>query len=144
VVALAALHPRVFHRLADVVLRRLGRERLPFALPMIKVLGFAALYTASWVLAGFGLYALIHGVHPVDPEDPLIVIAAPAVGYVAAALGFFLPGGLGARETGLAVVLSATLPVAVGVAVAVALRLVQMTIELTCAAITPLLARRSK
>jgi hypothetical protein len=34
--------------------------------------------------------------------------------------------------------------VAVSVAVAVALRLLQMTVELACAAITPLLARRSR
>jgi hypothetical protein len=144
VLALAALHPRIFRRLADVVLMRLGRERLPFALPMVKVLGFAALYSATWVLAGFGLYALIHGVHPVEPDDLLVVIAAPAVGYIAAMLAFMLPGGLGARETGLAVLLSATLPVAVGVAAAIALRLLQMVVELICAAVTPFLARRGR
>jgi glycosyltransferase 2 family protein len=142
--ALVALHPRVFHRLADIVLMRLGRDRLPRALPMVKVLAFAALYTATWVVAGFGLYALIHGVHPVEPDDLLVVIAAPAVGYIAALLAFMLPGGLGARETGLAVVLSAALPVAVAVAAAVALRIVQMVVELTCAVVTPLLARRAR
>ena len=108
------------------------------------MLAFVALYSAAWILAGLGLYALIEGVHPVDPGDLLIVIAAPAVGYVAATLGFFIPGGLGARETGLAVVLSATLPVAVSVAVAVALRLLQMVVELVCAVVTPLLARRGR
>jgi uncharacterized membrane protein YbhN (UPF0104 family) len=144
VLAIAALHPRVFRRLADAALVRLGRERLPVALPMTKLLGFVVVYSITWVLAGFGLYALVHGVYPIEPDDLLIVIGAPAVGYLAAALGFMVPGGLGARETGLAVVLSATLPVGVAVAVAVALRLLQMTVELACAAITPLLARRSK
>jgi glycosyltransferase 2 family protein len=144
VIAIAALHPSVFRRLADAALVRLGRERLPVALPMGKLLGFVALYSATWVLAGFGLYALIHGVHAVEPDDLLIVLGAPAVGYIAAMLAFMLPGGIGARETGLAVVLSATLPVAVGVAVAVALRLLQMVVELACAAITPLLARRAQ
>jgi hypothetical protein len=144
VLAVAALHPRVFRRLADAALVRLGRERLPMALPMARLLGFVVLYSATWVLAGFGLYALIHGIHPVEPDDLLIVIGAPAVGYLAAALAFMLPGGLGARETAVAVVLSATLPVAVGVAVAVALRLLQMMVELACALITPLLARSAK
>ena len=144
VIAIAALHPRVFRRLADAALVRLGRERLPVALPMGKLLGFVVLYSVTWVLAGFGLYALIHGVHPVEPDDLLIVIGAPAVGYIAAMLAFMLPGGIGARETGLALVLSATLPVAVSVAVAVALRLLQMVVELACAAITPLLARRAR
>jgi uncharacterized membrane protein YbhN (UPF0104 family) len=72
------------------------------------------------------------------------VIGAPSVGYLAAMLAFVLPGGIGARETGVALVLSATLPVGVAVAVAVALRLLQMLVELACAAVTPLLARRSK
>jgi hypothetical protein len=142
--AIAALHPRVFRRLADAALVRLGRERLPVALPMGKLLGFVTIYSATWVLAGLGLYALIHGVYPVEPDDVLIVLGAPAVGYLAAALAFMLPGGLGAREGAVALVLSATLPVAVGVAVAVALRLLQMVVELACAAITPLLARRAK
>jgi hypothetical protein len=144
VLAIVALHPRVFRRLADAALQRLGREPLPVALPMGRLLGFVALYSATWVLAGFGLYALIHGVHPVEPDDLLIVIGAPAVGYLAAMLAFMLPGGIGARETGLAVVLSATLPVAVAVAAAVALRLLQMVVELACAAFTPLLARRAR
>jgi hypothetical protein len=144
VATIAALHPRVFPRLADAVLVRLGRERLPVALPIGRLLGFVALYSATWVLAGLSLYALIQGVHAVDPGNLLIVIAAPAVGYLAAMLAFMLPGGIGARETGLAVVLSATLPVAVAVAVAVALRLLQMVVELACAAITPVLARRAR
>jgi hypothetical protein len=144
VIAIAALHPKVFRRLADAALVRLGRERLPVALPMGRLLGFVGLYSITWVLAGFALYALIHGVHPVEPDDLLIVIGAPAVGYVAAMLAFMIPGGIGAREGAVAVVLSATLPVAVGVAVAVALRLLQMIVELACAAITPLLARRAR
>jgi hypothetical protein len=142
VLAIVALHPKMFRRLADAALVRLGRERLPVAMPMGRLLGFVVLYSAAWVLAGFGLYALVHGVRPVEPDDLLIVIGAPAVGYLAAALAFMLPGGLGAREGAVAVVLSATLPVAVGVAAAVALRLLQMVVELVCAAVTPLLARR--
>jgi glycosyltransferase 2 family protein len=142
--AIGALHPKVFRRLTDWALGKIGREPLPVTLPMGRLLGLAALYSLTWVLAGFSLYALIHGVHPVEPDNLLIVLAAPAVGYIAALLAFRLPGGIGARETGLTVVLSAALPVAVAAAVAVALRLVQMVVELVCAAITPLLARRSR
>ncbi len=52
------------------------------------------------------------------------------MGYIAAALAFMLPGGIGAREAGLAAVLSVALPLGVAFAVAVALRLLQLTIEL--------------
>jgi hypothetical protein len=140
-VALASLHPRIFRPLADVALRRIGRDSLPTALPFSTLLLSVVLYAATWVLAGLSLYALLEGLHPVAPDDFLIVVAAPAVGYIAAALAFMLPGGLGAREAGLAAVLNTALPLAVAVAIAVALRLLQLTVELACAAITPLLAR---
>jgi hypothetical protein len=141
VAALVCLHPRVFRPLANIALARLGRQSLPTALPVSTLLAFVALYALTWVLAGVGMYALIEGLHPVAPDDFLIVLAAPAVGYIAAAIGFMLPGGLGAREAGLAAVLSVAVPVAVAVALAVALRLLQIAIELLTAVITPLMAR---
>jgi glycosyltransferase 2 family protein len=143
-IALAALHPKVFRPLADRLLERLGREPLPFAIPFGRVLGLAALYSLTWLIAGFGLYALLEGIYPAQPDDFFILLAGPAVGYVAAMFGFFLPGGLGARETGLAALLAVAVPVAVAVAVAVALRLLQLGIELLCAALAPLVARRAR
>jgi uncharacterized membrane protein YbhN (UPF0104 family) len=142
--ALAGLHPRVFRPVADRLLRRLGREPLPFAIPFGRVVGLAALYSLTWIIAGVGLYALLEGIYPSEPDDFFILLAGPAVGYVAAMFGFFLPGGVGARETGLAALLAVAVPVAVAVAVAVALRLLQLGIELACAGVAPLLARRSE
>jgi hypothetical protein len=141
VAALVCLHPRIFRPIADVLLRRFGRQSLPSTLGISTLLLFVVFYAGTWLLAGAGLYALIEGLHPVEPDDFLVVLAAPAVGYVAAALAFMLPGGLGARETALAAVLSLALPLAVAVAIAVALRLLQLTMELGCAAVTPVLAR---
>lgn len=143
-VALVCLHPRIFSRLAGVALRRIGKQSLPRTLPLPAILSLVVLYAASWILAGAGLYALIQGVHPVHPDDFLVVLAAPAVGYIAAAFAFALPGGIGAREGGLAIVLSVALPIAVALAIAVALRVAQMAVELACAVVTPLIARRSR
>jgi hypothetical protein len=142
--ALVCLHPRIFKPVADVALNRIGKQSLPRALRPGSVLTVAALYSASWLLAGAGLYALIQGLHPIHPNDFLVVLAAPAVGYIAAALAFVLPGGLGAREGGLAVVLSVALPLAVAVAIAVALRLLQLALELGVAAVTPIVAQRTR
>jgi hypothetical protein len=144
VVALVALHPRVFRRLADVALQRLGRERLPFAIPMTQVLALVGLYAATWVLAGASLFALIHGVHPIHTDNVLVVLGAPAIGMAAATVGFVLPGGLGAREAGVAALLSAAMPVSVAIGVAVAMRVVQLGVELACAVATPLIARNAR
>lgn len=140
VVALCALHPRIFTPAANYALRRLGRDRLPKALGFRTVLGFSAVYALTWVLAGGGLYALVQGIYG-DSSVGLIVLAAPAVGYFTAQLAFFSPGGLGGREGGVALVLAAVLPVGVSVAIAVALRLVQLGVELVCAAAAPMVAR---
>jgi hypothetical protein len=142
--ALLCLHPRVFKRVADIALNRIGKQSLPRALPARSVFTVAALYAATWLLAGAGLYALIQGLHPIQPDDFLVVAAAPAVGYLAAAFAFVLPGGIGAREGGLAIVLDVALPLGVAVAVAVALRLLQLTLELGAAAATPLIAAHTR
>jgi hypothetical protein len=142
--ALICLHPRIFGPMANVALNRIGKESLPRTLPLPAIASLVALYAGSWILAGVGLYALIEGLHPVEPADFLVVLAAPAVGYIAAALAFVLPGGIGAREGGLAAVLSVALPFGVAVAVAVALRLMQLTIELLAAVATPVIARRTR
>lgn len=142
VVSVTALHPRIFRGVSNTVLRRVGRPVLSHTLPFRELLQMLVLYCLSWVLAGLSLYALMQGLRPVHPDDLLLVIAAPAVGIVAAVIGFMIPGGLGARETGVAAVLSLTVPLAVAFAVAIALRLMQLAIELICAAVTALVAER--
>jgi hypothetical protein len=140
-IALCALHPRVFTPLANFALSKLGRERLPSALPFTRVLFFAGVYALTWVLAGAGLYALIRGIYGTPESVGLLAFAAPAVGYFTAQIAFFSPGGLGAREGGVALVLAAGLPVGAALAVAIALRLVQLGVELVCAAAAPMVAR---
>jgi hypothetical protein len=142
--AMICLHPRIFGPMANVALKRIGKQSLPRTLPVSAIGSMVVLYSASWILAGAGLYALIEGLHPIQPDDFFVVLAAPAVGYIAAALAFMLPGGIGAREGGLAAVLSVALPLGVGVAVAVGLRLLQLTVELGAAVATPLIARRTR
>ena len=141
-IAVAVLHPRIFRPLSDAVLRRVKRPVLAHLLPFGTLLWVLALYCLTWVLAGLSLYALMQGVHPIHPDDLLLVIAAPAVGIVAAVLGFMIPGGLGARETGVAAVLSLTVPFAVAFTVAVVMRLVQLAVELICAGASAIVAER--
>ncbi len=141
VVALCMLHPRLFTPAANYALRRLGRPRLPATLRFRSVVGFTAVYALTWVLAGFGLYALVRGIYGDPSSLDAGVFAAPAVGYFTAQLAFFSPAGLGGREGGVALVLAASLPVGVAVAAAIALRILQLAVELVCAAAAPLVAR---
>lgn len=143
VIALVALDPRVFHRLADLALQRLGRERLPLSLSRRRVFSFLVLYALAMVVAGFGVYTFARAIHPVGASHLTTVVASYSVGFAVSLLAFVLPGGLGAREAAMAAALSPAIGLTVGIAVAVAVRLEQMLIELVFAGVTPLLARRA-
>ena len=141
--AVAALHPRVFHTLANAGLRRLGRDVLPREIPFGRVLVVLALYLVTFLVAGVGTYAFAHAIHPVAARFIPLVLVSFSVGFIASVAGFLLPAGLGARETALASALAPALPLAVGLAVAVGVRLIQMAIEVLYAVVTPALARRA-
>jgi hypothetical protein len=141
---LLALHPRVFGRVAHVVLRRFGSEPLPETLPFGRVLLIAAGYVVSFVVAGFGVYAFARSLHPIAPHHIPLLMTAFAVGYTGAAVAFFIPGGLGVREGGMVTVLDTALPFSVALAAAIGVRLIQTALELIYAGLAELYARRSE
>jgi hypothetical protein len=143
VLALVALDPAVFHRFADAALRRLGRATLPLSLSRLQVLGFFAAFVASFLVAGFAVYAFAEAIHGVSGDEIPTTIGAYSVGFAASVVAFVLPGGLGAREGAMAAALSPALPLGAALAVAVGIRLAQMAIEVLYAAVTPMLARRA-
>jgi uncharacterized membrane protein YbhN (UPF0104 family) len=143
VVGLVCLHPAIFHRVADYVFMRMGRDPLPLSLGFGRVLEFAAMYLVSFAIAGCSVLAMAHALHPFGAGDTAFAIAAYGLGYVAGVIAFVIPGSLGAREAGVALGLSAVLPGAVAVAVAIAVRILQMGVEVLYAVVTPLLARRA-
>jgi hypothetical protein len=143
VAGIVALHPAIFHRVADAVFRRLGRAPLPLSIPFGRVLELTLMYVVSFVVAGVAVLAMAHTLHGLPAGDTYTAVASYALGYVAGVIGFVIPGSLGAREAGLALGLSAALPFTVAVAVAIAVRLLQMGIEVLYAVVMPVLARRA-
>lgn len=127
--ALAALHPRVFHPLADWGLARLGREPLPRSLSFARVLGFVAVYVVLWLCCGLALFAFAAALHPVEAADLPTVVASYSVGFCAAVLTFFVPAGLGTRDAAIAASIGTVLPAGVALAVAVAFRIFQTLTE---------------
>jgi len=137
-----SLHPRILGKGVAILLRRFGREGEPVTLPTRQVLVAALLYAVCFLTAGVGVLGVALALHPVDAGDVPLVIASFAIGFVVSVLAFMLPGGLGARETGLATALTPALPFAVGLAVAVATRAAQMAIEVLYAAVSQMLGGR--
>jgi glycosyltransferase 2 family protein len=136
------LHPSgvrfVSHRLS----RRLGQEPLLVHLSLKRLSAFAAGYVAYFLLLGASLMALVISCHPLALADMPVVVGAMAIGWLAAAAGFILPGGLGAREAALVGALSLVMPAFVAITVAVASRLIQIAVELLLALVASWLALR--
>ncbi len=142
VVGVIVLHPAIFHRFTDYALARMGKSPLPLSLGFRKVFELSILYVGSFLVAGVAVLGMSHALTGnLDAGDTYAVIASYALGYVAGAIAFVIPGSLGAREAGLALGLSAVMPATIAIAVAIALRLIQMGVEVLYAVVAPLLAR---
>jgi hypothetical protein len=143
VVIVVALHPRVFARLSNAALRRLGRDDLPTVLEGRAILPFTLAYAGSFAVVGLSVYAATEALHPVGASVLPVAVASFSVGFLVSLAAFFVPGGLGVREAGLAAALALEIPFEVALAVSVAVRLVQIGLELLLAGATTLLDRRA-
>ncbi len=142
VVAVIVLQPAIFHRLTAAALERLGRAPIPIALGPGRIFEFLALYAGVYVLAGLSTYALGQSIYPMGSDDVVTVLGAFAVGTTIGIIAFMVPGGLVAREAGLAVALSPIMPTAPAVAIAVLSRVVQIAMEVLLATLTQIEVRR--
>jgi hypothetical protein len=143
-IALVALHPRIFHTLADAALKRLGRAPLPLSLPARRVAEFVGLYALANLIAGLGIYCLAQSVYPVGTDALPTVVSSYAVANTLSMLAFMIPGGLGAREAAMAAALSPVIPAGPALAIAVLSRIFQVALEVLLASATPLLARAGR
>jgi glycosyltransferase 2 family protein len=141
-IVLTALHPRVFFPLANLGLRKLGRDPLPRALPFGRVLQLAVLYVGCWSIIGSAVYAFGSALIPLDAGDYPYVAAAYPVAFCVAVLTFVVPSGLGTRDAALAIALKAVVGSTVATAIAVAFRIFQTTIELIYVGLVAWLGRR--
>lgn len=134
--ALGALHPRVFGPVTTRALRAARRE------PLERLLGFGAVaalfagYAVSFLLGGVAVLAIAEMVASVGADGVPVALAAYAAGFGASLVAFVIPGGVGAREAVIAYVLEPVAPLAVGLAAGVGVRLVQIAVELGFAAVT--------
>jgi glycosyltransferase 2 family protein len=142
-VIVAALHPKVFARLCNAALRRMGRDDLPSVLDTRTIAPFTVAYAGSFAVVGLSVYAATEALHPVGASVLPVAVASFSVGFLVSLAAFFVPGGLGVREAGLAAALALEIPFEVALAVSVAVRLVQIALELLLAGVTTLLDRRS-
>jgi hypothetical protein len=141
VLVVALIQPSVFRRVTDRALTRLGRESLPEVLDGRQATALLLAYIAINATGGLSVYGLAQCVYPLGSDDIPTVIGAYALGTCIGLIAFALPGGLVAREAGLAVGLSPIMPTAPAVAIALFARLTQISVEVVVVTVSLARAR---
>jgi hypothetical protein len=141
-IALAvAVEPRVFRRLADFALHRIGRNGLPTVLSRRLLLGFVLAFASSFLLAGLAVFATAAAFFDVSASLLPAAVGSFAAGFLASLLVFVLPAGIGAKEAGMTAALSTQMPLEAAITVSIVVRFVQIAIEFGVAAVTTALDR---
>lgn len=132
-VGLAILHPAVFRRASDAMLRRVGREPLAATLPFGRVMALVLYYVGGWVLLGLAFAALASSVAPVEFAEVALLVGGYAFAWEIGFLAFVTPSGLGVKEGVLFLILALVFPAPVAAAITVLSRLWQTLAEIAAA-----------
>jgi hypothetical protein len=136
------LHPAVFGRILNGLLRRSGREPLS-KMPDFKHYLMPVLCAfAQWILAGAALWFIANSVTSVAARHVPLFISIAGLGYTISYLMLFAPGGLGPREAIFQLALSNIIAPGLSAISVVAMRIVQTLTELTAALVGAIILRR--
>jgi uncharacterized membrane protein YbhN (UPF0104 family) len=141
---LAALHPKIVTWALGVMLRLVRRPPLEHPVSLGVTLRAVAWTVLGWALFGVHTWLLCLAVGGDGPGLPFLATGAYALAFVAGFLVFIAPGGIGAREAALTVVLTPVLPAGAPVVVAIASRVVLTVADLLNAGAGLLLGRPAR
>ena len=135
VLIVAALHPVVFRRALGVAFKvaRVKQEPPSLSYGISLVLFFV--YGLSWIVAGFGMQFFSMALQSNVPFNPLVFAGAYGAASVAGLIVLFAPGGIGVRETVLAVLIAPVVGPGTSVIIGYAARVWSTLLELALSAI---------
>jgi glycosyltransferase 2 family protein len=130
-VLLAALHPKIVTWCLDTALRLARQPPLEHAVSLAATLRAAAWTMLGWALLGVHTWLLCLGAGGSGRGLFFLATGAYALAFIAGFLVFIAPGGIGAREAVLVLVLSPVLPTGAALVVALASRVLLTLADLT-------------
>jgi len=140
------LHPAVFPRMANLILRLLRRPMLPTNIPVRNYAAPVLITFGQWFFTGLALWCLTRSV--VGPALPLVqapfFMEVAALAFAVGYLAFFTLGGLGVREPILILALTSVVGLTNATIVAIAMRMLQTVVELILLLIALLVWRTMK
>ena len=135
VVIVVCLHPAVFSRALGVAFKLAKVKQEPPRLSYAKSLVLFVVYFASWLVAGLGMQLFAMAVQSGVPFNPLVFAGAYGAASVVGLLVLFAPGGLGAREVTLSLLITPLVGPGTSAIIAFAARLWSTLLELGLSAI---------
>ncbi|MFB4297824.1 YbhN family protein [Actinomadura sp. NTSP31] len=138
---IAALHPKIVTWALGVLLRLVRRPPLEHPVSLGVTLRAVGWTVLGWVLFGVHTWLLCLAVGGDGPGLPFLATGAYSLAFVAGFIVFIAPGGIGAREAALTVVLTPVLPAGAPVVVAIASRVLLTIADLVNAGAGMLLGR---
>ncbi|WP_433328863.1 lysylphosphatidylglycerol synthase transmembrane domain-containing protein [Spirillospora sp. CA-294931] len=140
-VMVASLHPRIVTWCLDTALRLVRRPPLEHPVSLSATLRAVGWTVLGWVLFGVHTWLLCMAVGGDGPGLPFLATGAFTLAFVAGFLVFIAPGGIGAREAVLLVVLNPVLPAGTAIVVAIGSRVVLTVADLLNAGAATLIGR---
>ncbi|KPK67577.1 hypothetical protein AMJ87_13145 [candidate division WOR_3 bacterium SM23_60] len=129
IASLVLMHPAVFNRLINVVLRRLKRQTIDFSLTIPRILVLLVMFFFIFAFHGCGFLFLIRSFYPLALTEFPVMVSIFAVAWVIGFISFITPAGLGVREGALSLLLTNHVPTGIGIIAALLSRIWLTIIE---------------
>ncbi len=126
------LFPVNMERALNFALSLLKRERVSLGLTLGKALRLTGMYFVSWVLFGIAFRFFVIAVTGNHGISPVLLTGAYATAYMVGYLAFFVPSGLGVRESVAGYLLASVMPAGVALLVTFLVRLPVTLVEILC------------
>lgn len=123
IASLSLLHPRMLNLLWGLIPEKISKDRLQFDYNYFSLLRPAILLVFFWLGIGVGFWLLLRSFFYISLNLMPMVIGIYVFAWIIGFLAFFTPGGLGAREGVLILVLNFYLPVYISAIMAIASRI---------------------
>ncbi|GLZ03903.1 membrane protein [Actinomadura sp. NBRC 104412] len=143
-VLLVALHPRIVTWCLDTALKLVKRPPLEHPVSLGRTLVAVGWTMLGWVVYGVHLWMLCAAVGGKGAGLPFQAAGAYALAFVVGLLVFIAPGGIGAREAVLVMVLSPVLPTGGPILVALSSRVLLTLADLGLAGVAFLMGRNRR
>ncbi|KPK72576.1 hypothetical protein AMJ87_04470 [candidate division WOR_3 bacterium SM23_60] len=123
------LHPAIFNRLINTILKRLKRQTIDFDLTIPRILALLIMFFLIFALHGSGFFFLIRSFYPLELAKFPVMVSIFAVAWVIGFVSFITPAGLGVREGTLSLLLANYVPTGIGIIAALLSRIWLTVIE---------------